>query len=731
MQQVAAQHIDGPLLIFAGAGSGKTRVLTHRIAYLIEKGVNPYNILAITFTNKAAKVMKERAAEISANSEHCWISTFHSACVRILRVNIAKIGYDSNFSIFDTADSERVLKDVIEELNLDPKQYSAKGIASIISNQKNELKSPAAFHKESAGNFRMANIAEVYDLYQQRLKLNNALDFDDIIGNTVELFKSSSEVLDYYQNRFQYIMVDEYQDTNNAQYTLVSLLAQKHQNICVVGDDDQSIYGWRGANIQNILNFNKDFPNAKIVKLEQNYRSTKIILEAANSVISNNANRSEKSLWTENQTGEKIKVYKAENEKDEASFVVTTIKSEMQLEEKTLKYNDFAVLYRNNSQSRAIEERFIMSSVPYRIFGGFRFYERAEIKDVLAYLKAIDNKNDNIALSRIINVPRRNIGDVTIKKIQEYAYSSGISMYYAIKECEQITSLSPRTVASLEKFANLIEGFAQFAAQNTVTELIKKVLDDTEYLKSLQDGTQESVSRVENVQELLTKAYEFEANIPDAADRTLSNFLAEVSLVADIDNYEEKADTVSLMTMHSAKGLEFPNVFIVGFEEGLFPSYMSATSADPTALEEERRLFYVGITRAEQALYLTWSVSRMHYSKFPREVNSTASRFIKEIAQESFEYVYMQGKKTTTKPPISPRKVIAEKQVNPYLKEIPAPKNKPLNFNVGDRVRQVRYGVGEIKAINPAGADYEITVAFDVVGEKKFMANLAKLTLES
>ncbi|MCL2015315.1 MAG: UvrD-helicase domain-containing protein [Defluviitaleaceae bacterium] len=723
MQQAAIKHIKGPLLIFAGAGSGKTRVLTHRIAHLIEKGVDPYNILAITFTNKAAKEMKERAAAIADNSDRCWISTFHSACVRILRIDIDKIGYNTRFSIFDAADSERLIKDILEELNLDTKLYPAKYIASVISGQKNELKTPDDFYKASAGDFNKSNIAEVYNLYQQRLKLNNALDFDDIIFNTVELFKQCPDVLERYQNRFYYIMVDEYQDTNNAQYMLVSLLAKKYQNICVVGDDDQSIYGWRGANIQNILNFNKDFPKAKVIKLEQNYRSTKTILGSANSVISNNVTRSEKSLWTENISGEKIKVYKAENERDEAAFTAVTIKLAVQ---NGAKYSDFAVLYRTNSQSRPVEDRFVISDIPYRIYGGIRFYERAEIKDLLSYLKAIDNPSDNIALTRIINVPRRNIGKITIQEVQQYAYENGISMYYAIKESDQMPKLTPRATVSLEKFANLLDGFSDFAATNTITAVIKKVLADTDYIKSLQDGTVEAANKVENINELLTKAVEFENANPE--EPTLSAFLAEVSLVADIDNYEEQADTVSLMTMHSAKGLEFANVFIAGFEEGIFPTYRSATSGNLDDLEEERRLCYVGITRAKQTLHLTWPASRIRQG---REMNSAVSRFIKEIPQDNYEYVYMQGRSTTTKPPISPRKAIAEKQVNPYRKEIPAPKNKPFNFSVGDRVRQMRYGAGEIIAIDSAGADYEVTIKFDIAGEKKLMANLLKLVPEN
>jgi len=726
MQQEAVVHRDGPLLIFAGAGSGKTRVLTHRIAHLIETGVDPYHILAITFTNKAAREMRERVAKLTPMGDRCWVATFHATCVRILRREIEQLGYSSRFSIFDTADSERLLKDALGELNLDEKHYPVRYVSNVISAQKNELITPSAFAREFAGDFTMSNIADAYDLYQKKLVANNALDFDDIIFRTVELFENMPQTLHRYQDRFRYIMVDEYQDTNTAQYRLIALLAGSRQNLCVVGDDDQSIYGWRGANIQNILNFERDFPNARIIKLEQNYRSTQTILDAANSVVDNNYNRSAKALWTENDIGEKIKVYKAPSDGEEGTFVTEIIKEQMG---SGAKYSDFAILYRNNAQSRIVEDRLVMAGIPYRLYGGVRFYERMEVKDVLAYLKAIDNPNDGIAWGRIVNVPRRGIGDKTIQRVQAYGAEMGLPFSAAIKEAAEIPGIGKKAVASLEAFSNLMDEFATFANTHSVTELLQKILDDTGYLIGLADGTPEATGRIENVQELAAKAFEFEAARSEDEERSLSAFLEDVALVADIDNYQEGVDTVSLLTLHSAKGLEFPRVFMIGFEEGLFPSYRSVTSGKLDDLEEERRLCYVGITRAQQVLYITWALRRIQYG---REIHSTASRFMKEIPREFYEHVSMPGRlrATPAKTPISPRKAAVEKRVNPYRQEIPTPKDKPIAFAVGDRVRQMKYGSGTVKAINPAGADYEVTVDFDRAGEKKIMANLARLVLE-
>ena len=729
MQQEAVLHKDGPLLIFAGAGSGKTRVLTYRIAHLIEKGTDPYRILAITFTNKAAREMRERVARLTTAGERCWVATFHSTCVRILRRDIDRLGYNSRFSIFDTTDSERLLKSIIADLNLSEKHYPLRYVSGVISAQKNELVTPWAFTRESAGDFMMSNIAEVYELYQQRLKAYNAVDFDDIIFRTVELFEQVPEVLSQYQQRFEYLMVDEYQDTNSAQYRLITLLTGQRKNLCVVGDDDQSIYGWRGANIQNILNFERDFSNARIIKLEQNYRSTQNILDAANDVVGRNINRSAKALWTDNGLGEKIKVYKASSDGEEANFVSEVIKEQFAKKVKKAKYSDFAVLYRNNAQSRAVEDRLVMAGIPYRLYGGVRFYERMEVKDVLAYLKALDNPSDDIAWSRIVNVPRRGIGDKTLQRLQAYANDHDLTLSAAIGEQGQISGLSKKVAESLAAFAKIMDELRSFSTSHSVTELLQKILDDTGYLLSLADGTPEGSARIENVQELTAKAFEFEAGRSEGEERSLSSFLEDIALVADIDNYEEGADTVSLLTLHSAKGLEFEQVFMIGFEEGLFPSYRAVTSGKLDDLEEERRLCYVGMTRAMKVLYITWALRRFQYG---REVHSTASRFMKEIPRENYQHVSMPGKVRPTKvnTAISPRKAVVEKRLNPYRQEIPKPKDKPMELAIGDRVKQMKYGSGVIRAINPAGADYEVTVDFDRAGEKKIMANLSRLTLE-
>ena len=724
-QQQAVLHTEGPLLILAGAGSGKTKVLTYRIAHLIESGVEPYYILAITFTNKAAREMRERVHSISSRGADCWVSTFHSTCIRILRQQFDNVdcSYNSRFSIFDTDDSERLIKDCIHELDLSEKYYPVRLLANVISSQKNELITPDNFSNQHGGDFKMNNYADVYQLYQKKMLNNNALDFDDIIFRTVELFESYPEVLEKYQKRFRYIMVDEYQDTNNAQYRLVSLLAGRPQNLCVVGDDDQSIYAWRGANIQNILNFERDFPRARTIKLEQNYRSTQTILNAANDVIKGNPIRNPKDLWTENGEGEKIKIYKGSNEYEEAEFVASTIKEAL---ENGSRYSDFGVLYRSNAQSRTIEDRFVMEGIPYRLYGGVRFYERMEIRDILSYLKAVNNPFDDLSWARIINVPKRGIGRKTLELVTDYATQMNLSVSVAIEDITDIPGISAKATISLTKFYSLMEDFSSYALNNSVTALLQKILDDTGYLLSLADGTPEAEGRIANVQELVAKAFEFEASKSEDQDRSLSAFLEEVALVADIDNYDEGSDTVSLMTLHSAKGLEFPKVFIIGFEENIFPSYRSATSEDIEDLEEERRLCYVGITRAKEMLYLTWAARRMQYG---RELNNSISRFLKEITRDNYEHVNTTGtaiRKTHT--PISPRQQPIEKRINPYRQEIPSPKDKPLNFNVGDRVRQMKYGSGIITAINPGGADYEVTVLFDKVGEKKIMANLSRLT---
>jgi DNA helicase-2/ATP-dependent DNA helicase PcrA len=772
MQKQAVLQTEGPLLIFAGAGSGKTRVLTYRIAHLIELGVDPYNIIAITFTNKAAREMRERVNNITPLGEAVWVSTFHSTCVKLLRREINKMGYDSGFSIYDTQDSERLLKQCIKEANLDDKQYPPRSVSAAISNYKNELIPPSAASRQAAGDFRESNIANLYEAYQGKLRSCNALDFDDIIFRTVELFSTLPDVLEKYQRRFQYVLVDEYQDTNTAQYQLITQLAGGSWNLCVVGDDDQSIYGWRGANIKNILRFEKDFPEAQVVKLEQNYRSTQTILNAANAVISHNFNRSAKKLWTENGGGQKIRLCKCYNDGEEGVFVAETVRR--MTRDGNAKLNDFAVLYRNNAQSRAIEDQLVYKGVPYRLFGGVRFYERAEVKDLLAYLKAVHNPADDVAFTRIINVPKRGIGAATITKVQTFAGETGMPFYAALREAEQIPGLKTK-VKSLRPFADFMDDCAHYAKTATVVEVVQKVMEETNFLDSLNDGTPEGEGRVENAREVLSKAAQFCEGRQE--DKSLGAFLEEVALVADVDNYEEEADSVTLMTLHSAKGLEFNCVFIVGFEENLFPSVRSALSDDPDDLEEERRLCYVGFTRARKDLFISHAVSRMQYGQ---TAYNAPSRFIKEIPKEYIETITINGKPSAPQRNTggvnggttwgarnggaaggtswgarnggadyasgAARRTAGNAQPNhgltgtqsgasasaparhtPNTQNIPAPKDKPLNFSVGDNVRQEKYGVGKVTAIRAAGADYEVTVMFETAGAKKFMAHLARI----
>lgn len=752
MQRQAVMNTEGPLLIFAGAGSGKTRVLTYRIARLIEQGVDPFHIIAITFTNKAAREMRERVNHITPLGEQVWVSTFHSTCVRLLRREISRLGRNSGFSIFDAQDSEKLIKLCIKELNLDDKRYPVRSLATAISAQKNELVDPDTFERRSAGDFRQTNIAEVYTLYQRKLAANNAMDFDDIIFQTVRLFEALPDVLAKYHDRFRYVMVDEYQDTNTAQYRLIRLLSGYAQNLCVVGDDDQSIYGWRGANIKNILRFEKDFPQAKVVKLEQNYRSTQTILDAANAVIRHNHNRSPKKLWTENEAGGRIFTYKAYNEGEEGAFVAGTVKRNVQ---SGARYNDFAVLYRNNAQSRAIEDQLVMAGVPYRLFGGVRFYERMEVKDVLSYLKALHNPADDLAYMRIINIPRRGIGNSTIAKIQAYAVETGMPFSAALRDAGDIPGLKNKT-GKLAHFIEFMDECTAFAQENPVPALIQKILDDTNYLAGLVDGTEEGESRIENVRELLSKAAEFDEQ---SENKTLGTFLEEVALVADIDNYQEDTDTVALMTLHSAKGLEFNSVFIVGFEENIFPAARSALSPDPDDLEEERRLCYVGFTRARKTLYVTHAVTRMQYGQ---TASNAVSRFLKEVPREYIETVSARPGSSPARvrkaasdhtvsliglsagasagssagsPAVasaSPRGWASTPErrssfVNPYLQNQPAARDSAKTFCVGDRVRQLPYGLGRVIAIREKGEDQEISVAFDGAGIKKFMAHMSLL----
>lgn len=718
VQKKAVLYNDGPLLLLAGAGSGKTRVLTHKIAYLIEQGVNPYNILAITFTNKAAKEMKERVEE-EVGYSNIWISTFHSTCVRILRREIDRIGYESSFSIYDSDDSLRLMKDCMRELDISEKQFPPKSVQATIGKQKDELIEPLEYEILSKGEYRDEIVAKVYKMYQERLEQSNALDFDDLINKTVKLFRNHKDVLEKYQNRFLHIMVDEYQDTNTAQYEFVKLLASKNKNICVVGDDDQSIYGWRGANINNILNFEKDYKNAKMIKLEQNYRSTKNILNAANAVIGNNYGRKDKELWTDNIEGESINYFKANNDIEEGKFVADTIEEYVG---NGGKYKDIGVLYRQNSLSRVIEDNLVRSNLPYRIYGGVRFYDRKEIKDILAYLKAIYNNKDEISYKRIINTPRRGIGDVTIERITDFAREYNISFAEAINNQSCIESLGG-TGNRVEQFSILIHDFNVFSEENNIVDIIEYVLEETGYLQDLiKENTIESRGRVENIGELLNKAIEFEGA---SEDKSLGAFLEEVALVADIDSHEDSVNTVSLMTLHSAKGLEFPLVFIIGFEENIFPSYMAIASPDRSDIEEERRLCYVGITRAEKDLYITSSNQRMQYGQI---VYNAPSRFLDEIPEGLInkDYQDLEEKETNY---MSPRMNISRPLASRNFKRpaMPTPKNVELDFTIGDTVKQLRYGEGVVLDIVPAGADYEVTVEFPEDGTKKFMAHLSRL----
>lgn len=743
MQQKAVKQKDGAVLILAGAGSGKTGALTVRIADMLEHGISPYNILAITFTNKAAKEMRERVDKLAGSSaEHVWISTFHSTCVQILRREIEKLDYSRDFSIYDADDQEKVMKEVFKELNLSitDKTYTVRGAVSAISHLKEEMISWEDYAKEvDKADMRAYKTSRVYELYQKRLRRNNALDFDDLIYKTVLLFRTNPDVLNVYQERFKYIMVDEYQDTNTSQYELVRLLAGKYGNLCVVGDDDQSIYGWRGANIRNILDFEKDFPNAVVIKLEQNYRSTKNILTAANEVIKHNSARKDKTLWTENDTGSIIHVFRADNDIEEAVFVTEIINKNAL---KGKKYKDFAVLYRTNAQSRAIEDRFVRKGIPYRLFGGVRFYERKEIKDILAYLKLIDNSADAVAIKRIINVPKRGIGDKTVETAENAASKNGTTLFEALGCAAEYPELKSRG-KKLGEFYELICSFKQKAEELSVHELIEYVVNATGYRDELeQDGSDDAMMRIENIEEFASKAAEFEKENENA---TLSAFLEDVALVADIDSYSEDDDAVVLMTLHSAKGLEFPYVFMIGMEEGLFPSGRATNTGDPKELEEERRLCYVGITRAKKELFLIYARQRMQHGQF---VYNAPSRFLGELPPElldnPFKKVQTREIPSHEPPKASPynfgarfaasRAGVAAGNMSarpvvpkPYAAEMPKPTNVTIDFTVGDKVRAPKYGIGEVKSIKNAGRDYEVEVAFTGKGTKKFMAGLSKL----
>lgn len=730
-QREAVAQTEGPVLILAGAGSGKTRVLTHRIAYLMEEmGVNPWNILAITFTNKAAQEMRERVDKlVGFGSESIWVSTFHSACVRILRRHIDNLGYDTNFTIYDTDDQKSLMKDVCRKLNIDTKVYKERSLLAQISHAKDELLTPDDMEMKAAGDYNMKKVASVYREYQAALRKNNALDFDDLIVKTVELFQNCGAVLEYYQERFKYIMVDEYQDTNTAQFKFISLLAQKYENLCVVGDDDQSIYKFRGANIGNILGFERVFPDAKVIRLEQNYRSTKNILNAANQVIANNTERKAKTLWTENEEGSKVHFRQFFNAYEEAEYVAGEI-GRMKREGMG-SYRDCAILYRTNAQSRIFEEKFIAANIPYKLVGGVNFYARKEIKDLLCYLKTIDNARDDLAVQRIINVPKRGIGATTLGRVQDYADNMGISLYEALRVAEEVSSIG-RSLSKIDGFVTFIQSLKSKADVLSVEELLQEVIDDTGYVAELEaEDTEESRARIENIDELISKtaAYQ-EAMEEQNQPATLSGFLEEVALVADIDTVDPDQDYVLLMTLHSAKGLEFPKVFMVGMEDGIFPSHMTISYGDDGELEEERRLCYVGITRAMKDLTLTCAQQRMirgetQYNK--------VSRFVREIPRELVDLGHtIQEKKPKAEDLIpTPTKYSKMKEIlqsrNYKPREFKVTKSGSLDYEVGDTVRHIKFGVGIVKEIVEGGRDYEVTVEFDKVGVKKMFASFAKL----
>ena len=754
-QRQAVMATDGPLLILAGAGSGKTRVLTHRTAYLIEEcGVNPYNIMAITFTNKAAGEMRERIDQmVGYGSESIWVCTFHSTCVRILRRYIDRLGFGTNFTIYDSDDQKTLMKDICKRLEIDTKMYKEKMFLSAISSAKDELIDPIEFETRAAGDYVKRKQAQVYREYQQALKQNNALDFDDLIMKTVELFKLDKEVLASYQDRFRYIMVDEYQDTNTAQFELIRLLALKYQNLCVVGDDDQSIYKFRGANIYNILNFEHHFPDATVIKLEQNYRSTQNILDAANAVIANNQGRKEKRLWTDNGAGDKITFEQLDTAAEEADFVARDIARRVRKGE--YQYKDCAILYRTNAQSRLFEERFITANIPYKIFGGVNFYARKEVKDLLAYLKTIDNGQDDLAVRRIINIPKRGIGAASINKVALYAQEQEISFYDALCVAEQVPGLG-KAAAKIRPFVLFIQSMKAKAKLLSVADLLQEVIETTGYVRELEaEGTDEAEARIENIDELISKAVDY-AEGEEAP--TLNGFLENVALVADIDSFDENSDYVVLMTLHSAKGLEFPNVYLAGLEDGLFPSYMSITSDNSQAeIEEERRLAYVGITRAKKNLTITSARVRMvrgqtQYGK--------VSRFVREIPPELLSGKIYEPK--TKEEPIEQStfqkarkafRTVPSYGGSGYGKEVgegygstfrSSKATKPvytkvedqrdfgsaggaLSYQVGDRVRHIKFGEGTVLGVKDGAKDFEVSVNFDTAGVKKMFASFAKL----
>lgn len=721
-QEEAVAHKEGPLLILAGAGSGKTRVITHRVAYLIEQGIQPYNILAITFTNKAAGEVRERVDDlIGYGSESVWVSTFHSLCVRILRRHIERIGFGTNFTIYDTEDQKRMMKEVVKFLQLDPKMYPERNLMAEISKAKEEFISPHEYDLQAQGNYRKMQIARVYIEYQKRLHNNNALDFDDLLYKTVQLFQDYPDVLEQYQERFRYIMVDEYQDTNEIQFLLVRQLARKYRNLCVVGDDDQSIYKFRGANIMNILNFEEEYPDAKVIKLEQNYRSTGNILAAANEVIRNNQGRKDKTLWTAQEEGDLIQYKQYENEYQEAEQITYQIRDIQIRNDRN--FSEFAVLYRTNAQSRVLEEKLLMSNIPYKIYGGQNFYARLEIKDLLAYLKTIANGYDDISVKRIINVPKRGIGGTTVAKIEDYAMEQEISFLDALFRIEDVPGIG-KAASKVQGFTDLISDLRdELASGIFISELFDEILDRTGYKEVLiAEHTDESMGRIENIEELRNKIVKYEEEVETPS---LDELLEEIALVAEVDSLNSSDDRVVLMTIHSAKGLEFPYVFLCGMEERLFPSGMALNSEDPDALEEERRLCYVGITRAKERLFLSSARQRMMNGS---NNYNPISRFIKEIPQELLDlggYRKAVNQAAATKPVPQVSNVFTAKPS--YGKAFSVTRAERLEYGVGDRVRHIKFGNGVVEEIKSGGKDYEVTVDFEKYGIKRMFASFAKL----
>ncbi|HAQ8055172.1 TPA: DNA helicase PcrA [Enterococcus faecium] len=727
-QKEAVLHTDGPLLLMAGAGSGKTRVLTHRIAYLIEeKEVNPWNILAITFTNKAAKEMKERVnAILASGGEDVWVSTFHSMCVRILRRDVDFIGYNRNFTIIDSSEQLTLMKRILKELNIDPKKYDPRSILGTISQAKNSLQTPQDFAKMQ-GSYYEEIAAKCYAAYQKELQYNQCMDFDDLIMNTIRLFEEHPDSLTYYQNKFHYIHVDEYQDTNHAQYTLVNLLAGRFRNLCVVGDADQSIYGWRGADMQNILDFEKDYPDAAVILLEQNYRSTKNILSAANQVIENNSNRKPKNLWTENKEGNKITYYRADNERDETRFIVDRMQEEIRSNHRN--YGDFAILYRTNAQSRVMEETLLKANIPYKMVGGHKFYDRKEIKDILAYLNVLVNPQDSISFERIVNSPKRGIGPGSIEKLRSFASLHEWPLLEAAQNVD-LANIGGKAGQQLGAFGEMIQEVTQMIPYLTVTELTKEVLDRSGYLEDLKiQNTLEAQARIENLEEFLTVTQEFDKQFEqqneedaDAPEEKLTVFLNDLALVSDIDNLEEDASQVTLMTLHAAKGLEFPVVFLIGLEEGGFP--LSRALMEESELEEERRLAYVGITRAEEALYLTNAFSRTLYG---RTQYNRPSRFVEEIDQELLEIEGMRP--TPKKTPVFAKKT-AYSYKQPETAVVPsksATGGENNSWKPGDKVKHKKWGLGTVVRVSGTSKDLELDVAFPSQGVKRLLAAFAPI----